>query len=93
MVRELAEELGARVEWHPGGESTLMKALGHFELDLVIGGITPQTPWQGQVGLTRPQSTGAEGDRVFAVPPGENGWIVHLDRWIHRRRSRQAAAG
>ena len=160
LVREFARELGAEVEWLQGGESELMGALERFQLDLVIGGMTRQTPWGMRVALTSSYHTtpiavgippsaapflDLDGVRVavqtgtstaafleehdavpipvaelshargpvaapewelrelgmqpteiilyreqhvMAVPPGENGWLVRLDRFLHARRGR-----
>lgn len=54
LVRQLASELGATPEWHWGGEQPQLEALEHYELDLVVGGLTSETPWSKQVGLTSP---------------------------------------
>jgi len=54
LVRRFAAELHASPEWHWGGEQRHMEALEHFELDLVVGGITKSTPWAKYVGLTGP---------------------------------------
>ena len=158
LVRALAAELGARVEWVPGGESELLAALEHRKLDLVIGGLSDASPWKPKLGLTRPYYTdtlavgaapgspapasldgarvGVEQDRVgaaelegrgarpvpvadlarfpgpvaapvwrleqlgrepsrellsqekrvFAAAPGENGWLVRVERFLHARR-------
>ena len=154
LVRLLAAELGARVEWVPGGESELLSALEHHSLDLVIGGLSALSPWKPKLGFSRPYYTdtlavagvpakhslrgvrvGVEPDRggaaalqsrgarwvpvadlgafpgpvaapvwrlerlgrgagevlsqekrVFAVPPGENGWLTRVERFLHARR-------
>src|SRR5215218_6702877 len=52
LVRALARELGARVEWEPGGESVLMPKLHERKLDLVIAGLDAATPWNGKAGIT-----------------------------------------
>jgi polar amino acid transport system substrate-binding protein len=52
LVRNFASELGTNPEWHWGGEQEEMEALEHFQLDLVIGGLTDETPWRKYVGLT-----------------------------------------
>lgn len=91
-VRRLAVVLDARVEWHHGGEAELMTQLEQFELDLVIGGLTDDTPWKNRVGLTRPHTKSKEHHYVYAVPPGENGWIVFLDRQLKQMQSEQVAA-
>jgi hypothetical protein len=82
MVRRIAQSLDANVEWRAGGEMDLMQQLEHFQIDLVIGGITEDTPWKNKVGLTQPHTETQKANYVFAVPPGENGWIVFLDEAI-----------
>jgi polar amino acid transport system substrate-binding protein len=158
LVRRLAAEVGAQPEWHWGGEQQHMEALERFELDLVVGGITDQTPWSKYVGLTGPyfeeryvvgfppsqepskslkgltvavrsadplayyvekesasvvrveDLRGAAGPvaaaewelealglkpggrelhkekHVVAVPPGENGWMKHIEEFLDRQR-------
>lgn len=54
LVREFARELGATPEWHWGGEQKHMEALEHYQLDLLVGGLTNDTPWSKYVGLTSP---------------------------------------
>jgi polar amino acid transport system substrate-binding protein len=54
LVREFARELGATPEWRWGGEQQHMEALEQYQLDLVVGGITKETPWSKYVGLTSP---------------------------------------
>jgi ABC-type amino acid transport substrate-binding protein len=54
LVRILAQDLGARVEWVPGTEQHLFEALKEHELDLLIASTTDESPWKEEVGLTRP---------------------------------------
>src|SRR5947209_5783145 len=54
LVKKFAAGLGATPEWHWGGEQQQMEALEHFQLDLVIGGVTNSTAWSKYVGLTSP---------------------------------------
>jgi polar amino acid transport system substrate-binding protein len=154
LVRQLAGELGSAAEWTWGGEQQHMEALAQFELDLVAGGLTDDSPWGKRVGLTKPYfedrvrvgTTSAPADlrglrvavkagdpvaaelrkrgaepvpvpevtreaapvaapdwqleqlglnpgadelqkrkHVLAVPPGENGWLVYLEEFLHAR--------
>jgi polar amino acid transport system substrate-binding protein len=159
LVKDLAQELGSRVEWVRGSESELLQSLHVFRLDLVIGSIKADTLWSDRVGLTRPyvettsiiglpsgvtldakldgvqiavaasdpvakevedqgaqpvadvelraarlpvltedwqvarwgmQPTArvfAKHERVFAVPPGENGWLMALERFLLPRKA------
>ncbi|WP_230394477.1 transporter substrate-binding domain-containing protein [Plantactinospora alkalitolerans] len=57
LVERLAEQLGSRVEWHPGAESALMPALHDRVLDLVVGGLAADAPWTREASLTRPYFT------------------------------------
>jgi polar amino acid transport system substrate-binding protein len=52
LVRELAQEQNAKPQWHWGGEQQHLEALERYELDLVIGGLTKETPWSKTIGLT-----------------------------------------
>ena len=54
LIEEFASELNARPEWIIGGEQAHMEALEAGELDIVIGGITTDSPWVTKVGTTRP---------------------------------------
>jgi polar amino acid transport system substrate-binding protein len=53
LVRRLAGQLGARVDWTPGSESELLMALRERDLDLVVGGLTSKDPWKKRVAFTR----------------------------------------
>lgn len=67
LVERLAARLGARVEWHPGSESTLMAALKDRVLDLIVGGLDAKAPWTKQASLTKSFVTMRT---VVAVPAG-----------------------
>jgi ABC-type amino acid transport substrate-binding protein len=86
LVKRLAKELGARPIYRRASESELLEALDRGQLDLVVGGLRDDSPWRGRVALTRPyyteESTGEA--HVFALASGENGWLVHLERFLAR---------
>jgi polar amino acid transport system substrate-binding protein len=90
LVQELARNLGVEVEWQADTENDLMRKLERFELDLVVAGLTKDTPWGSTIGLTRPYVTvqSAEGpeEHVFAVPPGENAWLRRVDAFLLTQR-------
>jgi ABC-type amino acid transport substrate-binding protein len=93
LVREFADELDANVEWVVGSESELMAALERWELDVVVGGLGDDTPWRQRVGLTgaylaTDDPHGQKVRHVVAVPPGENGWLVRLERFLFAREDR-----
>lgn len=57
LVERLAERLAAEIEWTEGAEQELMSALELRELDLVIGGLTSESPWSAQATFTHPYLT------------------------------------
>nr|WP_314840962.1 transporter substrate-binding domain-containing protein [uncultured Microbacterium sp.] len=85
LVTGFADEIGAEVEWTEGSEETLVGMLESGDLDLVIGGITSDTPWADRAGVTRgyPGIDGADGrDIVMLVPLGENAVLSALERHL-----------
>lgn len=85
MVQALAQSLDARVAWIDGGADGLLEDLEHFRLELVIGGLSAQSPWRKRVALTLPyrvrDAHGRLVERVTAVPPGENRWQMRVERF------------
>ena len=65
LVRHFARELGAEIHWVQGTEAALLEALENFELDLVIAGLTDDTPWSDRLGLSRAYITT---ETLVAVP-------------------------
>jgi polar amino acid transport system substrate-binding protein len=94
LIEELARELGARPVWRRGAESEILEALHRRELDIVAGGLTADSPWKGQVAFTHPYftDTATGRARVFAVSPGENAFLVHVERFLAPRERRGGAA-
>ena len=54
IVTSFAKTLNAKVDWVEGTEEQLYNALKRNEINILIGGITDQTPWKKKVGLTKP---------------------------------------
>ena len=90
LVQSLARELGARASWKRGQQDYLLTALQHRELDLVIGGLTADSPWSKQVAFTRPYFTDTVSvsgslkprEHVLAVAPGENAWLTRVEQML-----------
>lgn len=87
LVRQFADELNAEVEWSVGGEEALVTDLEHGGLDLVVGGLTAETPWADKAAITAPYDTstdarGQKHDHVMAVPMGENAFLVELESFL-----------
>ena len=88
LVRRLARSLGARVLWVKGSETRLVQALEEGKLDLVIGGFDKTSPWIAKAGVTQPFVRDNQGKQhVFLAQPGENGFILTVDRMLteHKR--------
>jgi polar amino acid transport system substrate-binding protein len=68
LVRRFAEGIDAEIEWVEGTEADLAAAMGGFQLDLLIGGLTREFPYPKDVALTRPY---VDTEIQMAVPPGE----------------------
>ena len=68
LVRRFAEGIDAEIEWVEGTEADLAAAMGGFQLDLLIGGLTRGFPYPKDVALTRPY---VDTEIQMAVPPGE----------------------
>ena len=85
-IRNFASQLGTTVEWHSGGEQQQLEALQDYQLDVVIGGLTDQTPWSKYVALTSPYFEEESSKHVIAVPPGENGFVKRLDEFLFTKR-------
>jgi polar amino acid transport system substrate-binding protein len=91
LVQSIADDVGARVFWVHAPEATLMESLHRRELDLVVGGLTADLPWVTKVAFTRPFATVDGRRHVLAAPPGENAWLVRVERVLERQRPAVAA--
>lgn len=87
LVAGFARSVDARVEWMPGAESELVMAVKRGDLDVLVGGLTADSPWEKEVALTRPhtEEVTPDGDaeqRVMATPLGENALLVALETYL-----------
>ncbi|WP_309065583.1 transporter substrate-binding domain-containing protein [Microbacterium sp.] len=85
LTEQFAESIDAEPEWTFGSEETLVGMLERGDLDLVIGGLTDQSPWLDRVGVSRgyPGIDGADGRSiVMLVPMGENAFLSELERFL-----------
>ena len=92
LVADLARELHARPAWRLGAESELLRALHDRQLDIVIGGLTADSPWKTEVALTRPYEGGGDPKHVLAVAPGENAWLLRVERHLETHGKATVAA-
>lgn len=91
LVEEFADHLDARIDWTEGSEEALVRGLERGDLDLVIGGITDETPWTDRAGMSRPyaevrDSEGATRKLVMLVPMGENAFLTELETFLTERK-------
>ncbi len=89
-IRAFAESLDADVDWTIGSEEALVRELENGGLDLIAGGLTDQTPWTEQAGVTRPYAevTAQNGEKlklVMLVPLGENAFLSRLETFLSER--------
>jgi ABC-type amino acid transport substrate-binding protein len=85
LVEAFASSIDARIDWTVGGEEQLVTGLEDGELDLVIGGITDQTPWVDHAGVSRsyPEMPGAAGRSIVVlVPLGENRFLSAVEAFL-----------
>jgi len=85
LVDGFASRLHAETDWTVASEETLVTMLEEGHLDLVAGGITSDTPWVDEAGVTRGYRgiEGADGrEIVMLVPLGENAFLSSLERFL-----------
>lgn len=87
LVEGFAETINADIDWVEGSEEWLVRSLEEGRLDLVVGGITEQTPWLDRAGVTRPYTSVGAGDGTtvglaMLTPMGENDFLSTLERFL-----------
>ena len=87
VVEDFAESIDAEITWTVSSEEALVRGLEDGRLDLVIGGLTDETPWMERAGTTRPyvEVTSANGTShrlVMLVPTGENAFLSELETFL-----------
>jgi len=92
LIREFAAHLDAQVTWQRGGEERLVGQLAENELDLVIGGLTSDSPWGDRAAITAIYARsvapdGKEQAHVMATVMGENAFLVELEQFLRHRET------
>lgn len=82
LVKKLAGRMNAKVKWVISSEAELFDRLKKYEIDLVAGGITSDSPWKKHSGFTRPYLSAGKKKYVFAVPPGENAFLMEVEKFL-----------
>lgn len=90
LVEEFAERVDAEVVWYPGSESHLIRSLEGGDLDVVVAGLTADSPWEQHAALTRPHTEirtwdGRTEKLVLATRLGENGFLTELETFLVAR--------
>lgn len=90
VIADYAGSIDATVEWTTGAMSVLARKMKNNELDLVIGGLTADTPWSDSISPTRPYQViraedGSKQKMVIGVRPGENALQVSLEQFLAKR--------
>jgi polar amino acid transport system substrate-binding protein len=67
LAREFAAGIDAEIEWVEGTEGELAASMRGFQLDLIIGDLNRQWPYQEEVALSRPY---VDTEVEIGVPPG-----------------------
>jgi polar amino acid transport system substrate-binding protein len=85
LIRAIAADLHAQVQWSRGAEGPLMTALKDHKLDIVAAGVTEENLWAKELGAPRSYGKAGGHKHMLLVPPGENAWILRLDRILATR--------
>lgn len=90
IITDFAQNLNAATHWTFLSEAEATEKLKNHELDLVVGGLTQDSPRKKEVGFTRPylKTGGDKKDRhVMAAPQGENRFIITLEKFLKAHKS------
>jgi hypothetical protein len=86
IVERLATSIGAKVTYVEGDAHALFEDLKRGRIHLVIGGVPKSTPFAKELGLSKPlgplHGAHEEDDRVVAVRPGENAFLLRVNQAI-----------
>ncbi|WP_460892102.1 transporter substrate-binding domain-containing protein [Rufibacter soli] len=85
MVKAFAKTINARVQWHQDTEQELLEALEKKKLQLVVAGLTDDSPWKSKISFTRPYLTLGKKKHVFGVVMGENAFVMKLEKFLHKK--------
>jgi polar amino acid transport system substrate-binding protein len=92
LLQRLAELLNAKINWTIGSETMLVEQLEARQLDVVIGGMTNDTPWSDRIGMSQWYVSAIDPidkkkrKHVWAVMPGESRWLLEIDRFLENHR-------
>lgn len=84
----LGEEIGVRLIFVEETEAVLIEKLEKYEIDIVIAGLNSDSPWKSKAGFTNPYATINGKNYSIAVPPGENAFLVHIEKFLNRNKEK-----
>ncbi|GEO16467.1 hypothetical protein MAE02_41630 [Microvirga aerophila] len=91
IVERLAASLEAKLVYVEGDAHALFEDLKRGHLHLVIGGVPESTPFEKELGLSKPvgplHGAHEEEDRVLAVRPGENAFLLRVNQAIEAAKA------
>jgi hypothetical protein len=91
IVERLAGSLGSKLVYVEGDAHALFEDLKRGHLHLVIGGVPASTPFAKELGLSKPvgplHGAREEEDRVIAVRPGENAFLLRVNQAIEAAKA------
>jgi hypothetical protein len=94
IVELLATSLEAKLVYVEGDAHALFEDLKRGHLHLVIGGVPESTPFEKELGLSKPvgplHGAHEEEDRVMAVRPGENAFLLRVNEVIEAAKAEGA---
>jgi hypothetical protein len=96
IVERLATSLEAKLVYVEGDAHALFEDLKRGHLHLVIGGVPAATPFAKELGLSKPvgplHGAHEEEDRVLAVRPGENAFLLRVNEVIEAAKAEGAGS-
>jgi hypothetical protein len=96
IVERLAASLGSKLVYVEGDAHALFENLKRGHLHLVIGGVPEATPFEKELGLSKPvgplHGAHEEEDRVLAVRPGENAFLLRVNQAIEAAKAEGAGS-
>jgi hypothetical protein len=87
LIKSFASTLNAKIIWENGSEGQLLKKLEDRKIDVVIAGLTDETPWKTRmIGLTKPYRIKGKEKHVIAVQEGENAFLIQLEFFLRLKK-------
>ena len=96
IVERLAASLKAKLVYVEGDAHALFEDIKRGHLHMVIGGVPESTPFEKELGLSKPvgplHGAHEEEDRVIAVRPGENAFLLRVNEVIEAAKAEGAGS-